>query len=103
MANVGLARNVMHLTLLYDDYESANHRDLFDIFHNFYIQSSTLELIRRQAEKLVRVSESTDLWNAAYGDYLRMVNTETLNILHHVWKQYYDPKNLTSKFSKKFK
>jgi hypothetical protein len=103
MANGGLARNVLHLTLLYDDYESANHRDLFDVFHNFYIQSSTLELIRRQSEKLICVSESTDLWNAAYGDCLRMVNIETLNTLHHVWKHYCDPKNQTSKFSKKFK
>src|SRR5208282_4552645 len=48
--------------------------------------------IRQQSEKLAELSHTTETWRVCeYGEYLRIVNTETLKLLNHYWTQYSDP------------
>lgn len=82
MANNSVARNVMLFTLLIDDCQSEKHNNLWDVYHRFYIDEESHELIRNHAAKLRDISKSIDSWNAKYGNYVRMVNIDTLESLH---------------------
>ena len=65
---------------------------------------STFETIREQSQKLVNLVESNKKWaTSKYDDYLRIVNIETMNILHRYWTQYCNPKNINDEFSLNFK
>jgi MYND finger len=72
-----------------DDSQSNTPRDLWNLFFDLYIDSATLALIRQQSEKLLTLSKSMNDWaTGQYGDCLRIINTETLNLLRHYWQQY---------------
>src|SRR5271170_7031775 len=48
-----------------------------------------MDLIQTQSEKLIKLSESLDVWaNGPYGKVLRMVNSETLHALRDLWSKY---------------
>ena len=93
----------MLFTLLIDDCQSETHRDLWDVYHSFYIDETSHELIRNHAAKLRDISKSIDTWNSNYGNYVRMVNTDTLESLHHMWNNYCDPANSTTAFRTRVK
>ena len=97
------ARNVLLFTLLLDDRKSITPRDLWDMYHNLYLECSTFEMIREQSEKLVGLSESIISWNKVYGDYFLMINFETLKVLNRFWRKFNDSKNSTSEFIDEFK
>jgi hypothetical protein len=62
---------------------------LWNIFHDFYIGPDSMDLIQTQSEKLIKLSESLEVWaNGAYGKVLRMVNSETLHALRDLWSKY---------------
>lgn len=88
------ARNVLLITLLWDDAESDSPRDLWDIFHAFYIDASNTDLIREQANKLVLISQSSDTWTSSpYGKHLHLLNDDTRETLCHIWDRMTDPPN----------
>src|SRR5947207_2406517 len=89
----------MLFTLLIDTCESETHADLWDVYHSFYIDETGHELIRNYAGKLRDISKSIDIWNSKYGKYVRMINVDTLESLHHMWMKYADPVNSTPAFS----
>jgi hypothetical protein len=64
------------------------HSRLWNIFHDFYIQSDTLELIRAQSSKLGRVTSANEWNNGPYGKILKIVNEETLHKLNKIWSKY---------------
>ena len=101
--NFSVARNVMIFTLLIDDCQSETHRDLWDVYHSFYIDETSHELIRKHAAKLRDISKSINTWNSNYGNYVRMVNIDTLESLHHMWNNYCDPANSTTAFRTRVK
>ena len=94
------ARNVLLITLAWDDAECESPRDFWGVFHAFFITSPDADLIREQAEKLVHLSESTDSWTSGkYGKHLKFVNDETHKILRHVWRQMCDHPKLAVAFN----
>src|SRR5205814_244637 len=98
-----IARNVLLFTLLLDDCQSITPRDLWDMYHSFYLDSATFEMIREQSQKLVGLSKSIISWNKAYGDYFLMINFDTLKVLRHFWRKFSHSKNSTSEFISEFK
>ena len=61
---------------------------MWSIFFDLYIDQRTFETIQLQAKKLLEYS-SFHKWNSScYGTFLRIVNTETLQILQRYWRQY---------------
>lgn len=82
-----------------DQGRSGTSEDLWSVFYNFYIDNEKFELIRNQSQKLVRLSDSLKSWEASeYGGFLRMVNDETIALLHQTWTDYSSPRNSTSEF-----
>ena len=97
------ARNVLLFSLLFDDdpeSASSQHDLLWDVFHAFFIDASTVDLIRQQAEKLIHISQSIETWTCSkYGNHLKLINDETREILRHVWRKMCDPPKLTITFN----
>jgi hypothetical protein len=80
---------VLLLTLLLDDSNGHVYSKLWNIFHDFYINSTLLDTIRDQSAKLVRLADTMVTWaNSPYGDILHMVNTESLQKLRDIWLKY---------------
>ena len=87
-----------------DDCESTIPRNLWSVYYDLLIDASAFETIREQSQKLVNLAESNDKWAASkYGDYLRIVNVETMNILRRYWAHYCNPENASNKFFLDFK
>jgi hypothetical protein len=83
-----VARGIFLFTMLLDR-PSHEYRKLWSIFHDFYIHSSALDIIREQGTKLARLSENMDSWtNGPYGKILSIVNSESLRKLHNIWQKY---------------
>src|SRR5947207_4757559 len=62
---------------------------LWNIFHDLYITDDAVDMIRKQAEKLVCLLESLETWeNSFYGKVLRIVNEETLESLLELFTSY---------------
>lgn len=62
-----------------------------------------MNIVRKHAEKLVQLSETMETWkNGPYGGILRMLNDETLDILHHFWLKYANASS-TNAFKAEFK
>ena len=90
--------------LLMDDCESSIPRNLWSIYYDLLVDVSMFETIHEQSQKLVDLTESNKKWaTSKYGDYLRIVNTETINILRRYWAQYCNPKNASNEFFLSFK
>ncbi len=92
-----LARNVMLFSLIADEYPTkkvtSHHHGLitavWNIFYHFFIPQSSLDLLRRQATKLLQASESHDLWlTSPYGKFIGFVDKQTLDQLRHYWVRY---------------
>ena len=61
----------------------------WSVFYDLFVDEYTANLIRSQAEKLCQASESMQTWTRGpYQDIIRMVDSETLNILHEFWTKY---------------
>jgi hypothetical protein len=100
-----LARGVLLLSLLLDnpDDDVPLHSNLWNIFHDFYINSAALEMICAQSAKLGRLSSTMETWgNGPYGDILRVVNTETLQKLREIWSEYANALNSKDSIQKHF-
>ena len=57
------ARNVLLFTILLSDYNSEKPHDLWNLYHNFYIDSATFELICQHSKKLIECASSIVLWS----------------------------------------
>jgi hypothetical protein len=83
------ARSIFLFTMLLDGPSDEQHRKLWSIFHDFYIHSSALDIIREQSTKLARLSENMESWtNGPYAKILSIVNNESLRKLHNIWQKY---------------
>lgn len=98
-----VARNVLLFTLLLDDSNSITPRDLWDMYHSFYLDAATFELICQQSKKLINVSKSLPSWNKAYGEHFSMINKETLKAVRRFWRNFCDPQNSESDFIDEFR
>jgi hypothetical protein len=77
---------VLFFSLLLDGVESSK---CWSIFHDIYINASTMETIRAQSSKLSALSESLEVWKSGpYNDILKMGSIETLNRIHRYWLKY---------------
>jgi hypothetical protein len=75
---------------LLDSPPDANRKAVhWGIFHDVWVDAEDLLLIRQQAEKLCKLSETITAWNQSqYSDILRIVNGDSLQALRHCWQQY---------------
>src|SRR5271155_2865009 len=98
-----LARGVLLLSLLLDNPDDDVHSKLWNVFHDFYINSAALEMSCAQSAKLVRLSSTMVTWaNGPYGDILRVVNTETLQKLREIWSEYANALNSKDSIQNQF-
>ena len=68
---------------------SNAYSKLWNIFHDFYVDVDAMDTIRDHSAKLVHLSSTMDAWNQGpYGKILRILNNETLEILHHFCMKY---------------
>src|SRR5947207_768828 len=75
--------------MLLDGPSDEQFAKLWSIFHDFYIHSDALDMIRDQSAKLTRLSDNMDTWvNGPYSKILHIFNTETLRKLHNIWLKY---------------
>jgi hypothetical protein len=76
-------------TILLDGRSGESHPKLWSIFHDFYIHSAALDVVRNHSAKLARLSDTVDSWiNGPYSKVLHIINTETLHKLHDIWLKY---------------
>jgi hypothetical protein len=69
-----------------------------------FIDDETLQTIRKQAKKLVQLSETMQTWSTSqYGKILSMVDTNTLIILHEYWLKYVNINDTDRKLYNHFK
>ena len=88
----------MLFTLLIDDCTATSPKDLWSPFYDFFVDAETFNLIQQQSRNLLESSRSLQSWaESKYGDIIRIVNSETLSILHRFWTQYSDSTNGTKK------
>src|SRR5271170_60508 len=81
------ARNVSLFTLLIDG--STDDDTLRTMMYSFYVNPATLAVIRAQSASLACLSESLSTWKKSpYSRYIRIVNTETIEILNQFWTVY---------------
>ena len=85
------ARSLMLLTILLDDHrdEEIPYTKIWNMFHDFYIDKDCMDMISVQFEKLIKFSVDMNTWtNSPYANILKIINTETLHLLHIIWNQY---------------
>jgi hypothetical protein len=90
-------------TLLLDDCASETPKHLWDLYHSFYLDSATFEMIQQQCKKLLEISETIPSWNEVYGKYFTMINLPTLKDLRRFWRKFSDSKTSSSEFIDEFK
>ncbi|KAH6847648.1 hypothetical protein B0I37DRAFT_431407 [Chaetomium sp. MPI-CAGE-AT-0009] len=84
-----IARNVLLFTILLDDNENILLRQIWNIYYNFHLDDSELQILETQAEKLVSLSYTLRDWHASpYGATLRFCDEATLALVHHIWAEY---------------
>ena len=86
-----IARNVLLFTLLLDNVDSNNKTppDYWTIFYDLHVDPKTLNVIRKHSRNLVSLSKDMETWTTSvYDRVLRIVNTETLDILREYWLKY---------------
>ena len=99
-----LARNILLFTILLDSAGKKANPKLWNIFHDFYIQSEALDLVRDQSAKLVRLSYNIDSWNnGPYGHILHILNTETLRKINTIWTKYANASDAKGEVHKQFR
>ena len=87
-----VARDVLFLTLLMDTKGEEVNTELWNIFHNSYVNPTALDLIREQSAKVVVLSATAESWNSSpYGNILQIINTETLRKLNLMWSNWANP------------
>jgi hypothetical protein len=52
---------------------------------------------------LLGISQSTQTWNNAYGNHLRIVNLETMALLRRYWTYYSNANNVSASFTETHK
>jgi hypothetical protein len=76
---------------------------MWRVIHDFGIDASTFQLIHDHSEKLLALSNSIQSWNnSSYGNCLRIVNSETMNILRDYWTQYSNANNSAAAFVQEY-
>jgi MYND finger len=92
------------LSFLLDGLEENAAAKLWNIFHDFYIDSDTMETIRSQSEKLVPMLASMESWEkCVYGKVVHLVNDETRDSLRELFTTYSNAPKTEQSISKDFK
>ncbi|EFR01962.1 hypothetical protein MGYG_04963 [Nannizzia gypsea CBS 118893] len=90
-----IARNMLLYTLIIDSTNDTNIEDIWNIYNNVLINDTALDLLRSQAKKLVKISNSISNWNdGKYGKTLRFCTQDTYSRVMRMWEFYaLDPLN----------
>ena len=92
-----LARNVVLFSLISDTYPVAEavrqgHESckvVWNLFYHMFIPQSSLDVLRKQATKLLEASKSYDSWlSSPYGKFINFIDRHTLLQLRQYWVQY---------------
>jgi hypothetical protein len=91
------------LTLLLDNVDAEPNPNCWKIFHDLYIDDEAMNVIHNQAQKLMRLTETSADWRSSpYGEILAIANAETLHALRLIWAKYVTPLRSDSPVSKQF-
>ncbi|KAI0317767.1 hypothetical protein OF83DRAFT_1058096 [Amylostereum chailletii] len=87
-----LARNVLLFTMVSDQLSSSM---IWNIFFHMYLDKNSYGILIDQCRKLIRISESVELWDESpYGRYLKISTAHTLSELRRHWILYVDFESL---------
>jgi hypothetical protein len=79
---------VLLFTILIDN-KTHPAATYWSLLYDILLDDEPLELILEQAQKLVSLSRTMKTWaSSKYYHILRIVNTETLEMLHNCWQKY---------------
>ncbi len=79
----------MLLSLLLDDEDGTNNRNIWNVYYHLHLNTSSLQLVQSQAKKLHLLSASMQSWHdSKYGKSIRLCAQQTLNELRNIWKAY---------------
>lgn len=84
-----IARNIILFTLILDDTGGKNVERIWDIYYHVLVDDASLNLLREQASKLLKVAATATEWNKArYGSTLRFCDSYTFSQVLKLWKFY---------------
>ncbi|KAF3482025.1 uncharacterized protein GIQ15_04784 [Arthroderma uncinatum] len=94
-ADLGSARNVLFYTLILDDLENENVKNIWNLYNGVLVSTAALTLLRDQAKKLIGNTKAATNWNdGKYGKILRFCSHSTFSQVMHLWEFYaLDPSN----------
>jgi len=83
------ARNILVLTLIYDDRLTKNLNKIWDIQYHLYLEKASYDLLRSQAKKLHRLSSSLDVWQSTeYSVFIKFCDSGTFKAVSAIWDFY---------------
>ncbi|KAK3292980.1 uncharacterized protein B0H64DRAFT_327590 [Chaetomium fimeti] len=84
-----IARNILLFTILLDDDENVSLRQIWNMYYNFYLDDSEVQILETQAKKLVKLSHTLRDWQESpYGATLRFCDEATITLVHYAWAVY---------------
>lgn len=82
------ARNIFLFSLLLDKVRLSA---CWNVFYHLYIRGCDLDVIHRQAMKLVRCSRSMNTWSSSsLGKRINFLSEDTLQQLRYFWSKYFE-------------
>ncbi|KAL0571419.1 hypothetical protein V5O48_010535, partial [Marasmius crinis-equi] len=99
-----LARNIILLSLLSDHSWDRDTRVLWNLYYHFYLDKSSLDLLRNHCRKLLEASETSETWSDShFGRVFKFSTRRTLQELRTYWSNYLNFEDLPSKRKKQLK
>ncbi|QDS76084.1 hypothetical protein FKW77_006109 [Venturia effusa] len=100
-----IARNICLLSLVLETNSIDQSQLIWDIYYHFYIDTTALNLLVEQSQKLVSFASSLESWkNSKYGSLFRFCDSGTFLKVVDIWRGYaVTDKTKQEKFSAKFR
>ncbi|KAK2867969.1 hypothetical protein FQN49_003287 [Arthroderma sp. PD_2] len=84
-----IARNALLYTLILDDSNNENAKNIWNLYNDILVNTTTLTLIRDQAKTLIENTETIADWNdGKYGKVLRFSSHATFSQVMRLWRFY---------------